>query len=130
MLRYTIRCFLPFPNFHSAATILYHATAIYWNVTIVAAPIAPLTAELADSYLLHANIDTAILPPSVLKDIAQDQSILEHLGRIKYLGYAGSPLPFEVGEVISKYTFTVNVIGITEVGLNFQLTLLSPSNRS
>lgn len=82
-----LRLFIPFPFCHAAAIITSLAVGVYYDMTIIVAPNAPLTAELADLYHVHADVDVSVLPSSVLGDIVANPGLYQNLGKLKYIGY-------------------------------------------
>ena len=66
------RAFVPFPNFHAAGMIMNLGVAVFFQVKNVYAPETPLSAELADLYHKHANIQATLLPASIIKDLVGD----------------------------------------------------------
>ena len=101
--------------FHTASVLSHQAVAVFLNVTMVLPPNMPLTADLANSYFLHANVQAAFLPPSVLKDISQDAEMVQNVGRLQHLVFGGSPIAPEVGRILAPRTHLINIIGSTEV---------------
>ena len=110
------RFFMPFPNFHCASLLYNLVHTIYYDMTMVAAPVnVPMSASLIRSYFVEAGIETSILSPAMLKDVVADKAALESLGRLKSLGYGGAPMSSELGDQIATKTHLVNLIGPTEV---------------
>ena len=61
------------------------------------------------------NVDYAALPPSIIVDLAKDNSSLETLSKLEGLAYAGGPLPKATGDLISRSTVLHSSYGATEM---------------
>ena len=109
------RTLLLFPMFHASAISTLFLSI--WNTvpTILPPPI-PLTAELANDMIVNCNIEAAIMPPSILSEIAGNQRYLENLWRCTCVMYGGGPLPTEAGNRVASGTTLVTVFGSSETG--------------
>jgi acyl-coenzyme A synthetase/AMP-(fatty) acid ligase len=102
---------------------MFHASAIstlflsIWNtVPTVLPPPIPLTAELANDIIVNCNIKAAIMPPSILSEIAGNQTYLANLWRCTSVMYGGGPLPTKAGNQIASGTTLITVFGASETG--------------
>jgi acyl-CoA synthetase (AMP-forming)/AMP-acid ligase II len=110
------RAFVPFPNFHGASITTNTLAAVYLELTTIHAhPDTPCTAELADLYHTHANVEASFLPVSILKDISKDKSMIAHLESLQAVFYGGSPLSPDIGDILSQHVHLISLLGITEV---------------
>ena len=110
-----LRAFIPFPNFHAAAIIMNLGVSVFFDVTIVFAPEKPLSAELADMYHNHANVQATFLPASILRELMTEEESVRALERLQFVHYGGSALPLEVGEKLRHRVHLTAHFGITEV---------------
>jgi hypothetical protein len=60
-------------------------------------PPIPLTPELANDMIVNCNIEAAIMPQSILSEIAGNQTYLANLWKCTSVMYEGGPLPTEAG---------------------------------
>lgn len=109
------KIFIGFPLFHMASFTLLLGLAVYYGVVVVLPPSNELmTAHLIDSVHVNAQVDGSVLPPSILVDLYHEKPLLSRLGRLKYVFFAGGPLPQDVGDGISKITHLSTAFGSTE----------------
>jgi thioester reductase-like protein len=109
------RTLLLFPMFHASAISTLFLSI--WNtVPTVLPPPIPLTAELANDMIVNCNIEAAIMPPSILSEIAGNQVYLENLWKCASVMYGGGPLPTEAGNRIASGTTLITVFGASETG--------------
>jgi thioester reductase-like protein len=106
---------LLFPMFHaSAISTLF---LCIWNtVPTVLPPPIPLTAELANDMIVNCHIEAAIMPPSILSEMAGNQTYLANLWDCTSVMYGGGPLPTEAGNRIASGTTLITVFGASETG--------------
>jgi thioester reductase-like protein/acyl-CoA synthetase (AMP-forming)/AMP-acid ligase II len=109
------RTMLFFPMFHASAISTLFLSI--WNaVPTVLPPAIPLTAKLANDMIVSCNIEAAILPPSILTEIAGNAEYLENLSNCTSVVYGGGPLPTDAGNRIASGTTLVTVFGASETG--------------
>ncbi|KAI4741041.1 acetyl-CoA synthetase-like protein [Aureobasidium sp. EXF-12298] len=109
------RTLLFFPMFHASAISTLFLSI--WNaIPTVLPPSIPLTAELASDMIIKCNIEAAIMPPSILTEIAGNAEYLENLWKCTSVMYGGGPLPTEAGNRIASGTTLVTVFGASETG--------------
>ena len=82
----------------------------------------------------HFDMSLAELPPSILESISQEEASLPMISKIPVVVFGGGkfdafpsnniypdnragPLAEHAGEILSKYTFLVNIMGSTEAGV-------------
>ncbi|KAL9027102.1 MAG: hypothetical protein Q9196_004324, partial [Gyalolechia fulgens] len=115
------RMLMGFPYFHMASFTLLLGLAVYYGVIVVLPPPnQPLTAHLVDAIHTYAEVDGCALPPSVLVDIYHDKVMLSRLEHLKYIFFAGGPLPPEVGNAVARITRLSTLFGSTEIGFPIQ----------
>ena len=111
------RFFLAMPLFHAAGIFLLATFPVYYGIIpVMPPPDRPMSADLANSMHLHANLDGTFVPPSVLEDIAQTPSYLKNLENI-IACFGGGPLPKIAGDVIKGRTTLISFYGSTEAML-------------
>ncbi|KAM3085599.1 hypothetical protein ACMFMG_002669 [Clarireedia jacksonii] len=122
------RIFIAFPAFHATGIFLTLFNSFYYNIDIVlASPGAPVTANLVEDMCDHANINALMLPPSTVDEIAFTPSTLEKVKNLKFIGTGGGPVTQKAGDILSKYTIFLNMIGSTEASV-FTLIYSEPEN--
>ncbi|KAL9595711.1 MAG: hypothetical protein Q9219_006277 [cf. Caloplaca sp. 3 TL-2023] len=104
-----------------ASFTLLLGLAVYFGVIVILPPTKqPLTAGLVDAIHVHAKADGCALPPSILVDIYHDKSMLSRLSHLKYIFFAGGPLPPDVGKTVASITHLSTLFGSTEIGFPIQ----------
>jgi thioester reductase-like protein/aryl carrier-like protein len=120
------RTLLLFPMFHASAISTLFLSI--WNtVPTVLPPPIPLTAELANDMIVNCNIEAAIMPPSILCEIAGDQVYLGNLWKCVSVMYGGGPLPTGAGNRIASGTTLITVFGASETGF-FPVEVMQPGD--
>lgn len=92
---------------------------VFLNSVVVVGPPGPATAANVTQILEFGNVAGAMLPPSLIEDICRDPLGLERLRRLKYVYFAGAPLPRSVAEQLSGYGKLQPAMGSTEAGAYF-----------
>lgn len=110
----SLRLFNPFPPFHMSGIMWSLPIVIFIDSTIVLPPATPLTAELANSAHEKGAIEYSGLPPSVVTELAKNESYLQNLRKLRGLTFAGGPLSKATGDLVSKYTHLNTSYGATE----------------
>jgi thioester reductase-like protein len=108
------RTLLFFPMFHASALSTLFLSI--WNLVPTVLPCGPLTAELANDMLQSCNVKVAIMPPSILAEISNNQAYLGNLSKCESVMYGGGPLPTSAGDRISSGTNLITVFGSSETG--------------
>ena len=112
------RLFVAFPVFHAASMCYILGLGIYYGVICVLPPSkTPLNAAIVDAIHTSANVQGSALPPAILVEIYKNPTYYPHIWPLKYLIYAGGPLPKDVGDQISTKTKLTILTGSTEIGL-------------
>jgi MFS family permease/aryl carrier-like protein len=110
-----MRVFNPFPPFHMAGIMWSLPIICYIDSTIVFSPVAPLTADLVNAVHECAGIEYSSLPPSVLTELAKNETYLQNLSCLRNVNFAGGPLSQAIGDLVSKYTSIGTSYGSTEM---------------
>ncbi|KAI0508961.1 hypothetical protein F5B22DRAFT_638347 [Xylaria bambusicola] len=77
------RHFVPMPLFHAAALYVFVLNVIWWKVPVVLGlGDRPLTSDLTMECLEHLEVESAVLPPSILEDMSQDAGCVEALRKL------------------------------------------------
>lgn len=78
------------PLFHAAALYVFIINVVWWQ-TPIALGLAdkPLTADLVMDCLNHLNVESAVLPPSILEDMSNDEECIKSLKKLKLIPIAG-----------------------------------------
>ena len=111
------RLFVAFPLFHAASMCYTLGLGIYCGVIcVLPPPKTPLNAAIVDAIHTNANVQGSALPPAILVEIYKNPTYYEHIWPLKYVVFAGGPLPKDVGDQVSKKTRLTILTGSTEVG--------------
>lgn len=103
------------PLFHMAGFSMGIWLPLNPNMSVVFTnPSKPLSLLSIEQALDRTQIGGAILPPSILQEVAESSSALDRISRLKHVFYGGAPLLPEAGLVISSKTHLCNQIGSTE----------------
>jgi hypothetical protein len=99
-------------------TVALQMTVFLNTVVVVGSP-GPATGANVTQILEFGNVAGAMLPPSLIEDMCCDPAGLEGLRRLKYVYFAGAPLPLSVAEQLSGYGKLQPAMGSTEAGAYF-----------
>ncbi|KAL9098557.1 MAG: hypothetical protein Q9187_009636, partial [Circinaria calcarea] len=94
---------------------------VFLNTTIVIGPgsLGPATAASVTQILEFGNAAGAIMPPSLIETLCCDPVDLKRLRDLKYIYFAGAPLPRSVAEKLSEHVKLLPAMGTTEAGACF-----------
>ncbi|KAF5714611.1 nonribosomal peptide synthetase [Fusarium mundagurra] len=120
------KIFLGLPMYHAGGTYL-PLTFIYLGVSAVMPfPNQPLNVDTALKYLVHSGADGAMLPPSVIDEVAATEEGKEALVKLKLLITGGGSLSTEAGNMLADRGVVLrNIISSTEL---FPLAPYSPQD--
>lgn len=108
------RLFVGLPLFH-AACLAKMAYSAFTGATLVLPPTVPLTADVVNAVFTHANVDCAIVAPSLIIDIYKNPEYLANtIQRVKSLAYVGGTVSRTIGDDISSKIELVTMFGATE----------------
>lgn len=110
------RVLTSFPWVHAGGVLLL-SCAIYNSFTAVIANEWPLSGADADYLHLNGNIQAAWYSPSVLQDVARDNTFLENIAKLENISYAGGILPEHLGDAINARTRLFGTFASTETGI-------------
>ncbi|CAD6591622.1 MAG: hypothetical protein ASARMPREDX12_005279 [Alectoria sarmentosa] len=105
------------PAFHSAGLFLRLAMPVYYGMTAVEGPLAPLTADVAHEMHTYGNINISILRPAVWEEIADSPDYLDQLSNLDYAMNGACAMPKDLGDKIATKTSVMTFIGSTEAML-------------
>ncbi|KAI9685329.1 MAG: putative NRPS-like protein biosynthetic cluster [Bogoriella megaspora] len=120
------RVFISMPPFHAAGLFMGLVPALYWGTTIVYGPSAPINVEIIDAIHECGSVDGTLLPSSLLVEIVNSPPSFDKLARLRFVGFAGSPLPQSTGDTLCQRIMTFSMYGSTEVG-SFPMHNTEPS---
>lgn len=84
------RQFVPMPLFHGAGMYAFLMNVIWWKRPIVLGLAGrPLTADLVIECLSHLDVESALLPPSILEDMSYDDRGVDSLRELKLVLIGG-----------------------------------------
>ncbi|KAF5541105.1 nonribosomal peptide synthetase [Fusarium mexicanum] len=120
------KIFMGMPMYHAAGTYL-PLSFIYTGLSAVMPfPNQPLNVDTAMEYLNHSGADGAMLPPSVIDELAATEEGTEALAKLKLVITGGGSLSTEAGNRLAERGVVLrNVISSTEL---FPLAPYSPQD--
>jgi acyl-CoA synthetase (AMP-forming)/AMP-acid ligase II len=85
------RILVSFPLFHAAGTmIVLVSMSIFFGISCALIPSdRPIEAGLVRDCLAHAEVDAAMLPPSILEDLALDEDGIAKLRKLNLVIFGG-----------------------------------------
>ncbi len=87
---------------------------LLWVVAVMAPGDEPVSVETATQLHRYGNVEGVFYPPSLLEEFCRSPVSVKSLERLKFIFYGGSILGKSAGDVLSKTTKLVNIIGTTE----------------
>ncbi|KAL7917709.1 hypothetical protein ACQKWADRAFT_325439 [Trichoderma austrokoningii] len=111
------RIFAPMPAFHMAGVGIMSFFGIYFGTKIIlGVPNRPLSADMVAECLKITDCDAAILPPSILEDMSDNDEHIRLLADLELIGFGGGNLSPSVGDkLVSRGVTLGNAIASTEV---------------
>ena len=82
----------------------------------VRGPLGPPSPETIIEMLQFGDIEGAVMTPSLIDVVCLTQEGLNALRKLRYIHYAGAPLPGKAGKQLASYVTLVPSIGSTEAG--------------
>jgi len=84
------KVFLPMPLFHVAGCGFLIISTVYYGAQIcLGIPDRPISAELVAECLTPADVDGAVLPPSILEELSLSDQGIEQLSKLSYVIFVG-----------------------------------------
>lgn len=108
--------FLPMPFFHGAAIFQSLLNLWFQKPTTVYPPDVPVSLAGIMQALRCLEIPAAILAPALLEEASQSEEMLQILGKLTVVIYAGGSINERAASSISKHVNLQNYIGTTEAG--------------
>ena len=109
--------FLALPPFHSGGLSMGVVFQVYYNYACIWPPPGPMTADVANSVIMHGKPQFAMLAPSVIEDIVKTPNYLENLEHLDLLIFGGGPLTKETGDIVARKCAILGAIGSTETSI-------------
>lgn len=82
------------PLFHAAGLYTSIMAIVYWDISVAFGPASrPVSADLVAESLAKLEVQGAVLPPSVLEDMSQDETGIRVLSRLNFVAFGGSTYP-------------------------------------
>ena len=108
------RLFIGLPLFH-AACLAKMAYSAYSGATLVLPPTTPMTADVVNTVFTYANVDCAIVAPSLIIDLYKNSEYFANtVQRLKSLAYVGGTVSKAIGDDVSSQIELVTMFGATE----------------
>ena len=92
---------------------------VFLNTVVVIVPPSTTTTVNTDQILEFGNIAGVILPPSLLTGLCRNPVSLDRLRKLKYVYFAGGPLPHATAELLLGHVKLQPAMGSTEAGAYF-----------
>ncbi|KAI1750591.1 nonribosomal peptide synthetase [Xylaria castorea] len=110
------RHFLPMPLFHAAALYTFVFLSIYFATpTCFAIPDVALSADFVVECLMNMDVESAILPPSLLEDVSQSDEGMAVLKKLNMVAFGGGNLARETGDRLVRNGIVLsNIVSSTE----------------
>ena len=92
---------------------------VFLPTVVVMGPTAvlPPTADTVAPIIRHGAVQSSLMPPSLIEDLCADPNSIELIRKqVKYIDFAGAPLPKRVGDLLAPYLRLMPGIGSTEAG--------------
>ena len=90
---------------------------VFLSTVMVMGPtsILPPTANTIAQIIRYGAVESPLMPPSLIEDLCTDPGSLELIRKqVKYIDFAGTPLPQRVGNVLAPYLRLMPGIGSKE----------------
>jgi acyl-CoA synthetase (AMP-forming)/AMP-acid ligase II len=84
------KIFLSLPMFHIAGCGFLVLITVFYGAQIhLGIPDQPISAELTAECLITADVDAAMLPPSIVEELSLSDQSVEQLSKLSYVAFAG-----------------------------------------
>ncbi|CBF83739.1 hypothetical protein AN2924.2 [Aspergillus nidulans FGSC A4] len=105
------------PLFHTAGFVVSFFLVFSGCVTVIGPPDQPSSPQMFKQILHSTHTQGALLPPLVIDQIAEEPAMVEEAAKLKFLTYGGGSVSRAAGDLLSKRTNLINVLGSSECGL-------------
>lgn len=107
-----------FPTFHGTGAVFnIFASTFLGAVPCTLAAGVPVNQDNLLLALDETDCAAAVLPPSILEDLANRPDAMAGLKKLKYIFFGGGPLSYKAGDKLQSLTTMVQLFGGTEIGL-------------
>ncbi|KAF7133838.1 hypothetical protein CNMCM5793_005250 [Aspergillus hiratsukae] len=106
--------FLGFPLFHTAGLLQCCFLLLSCCTLMLPNPNKPVSRHMVREIFKTSEADAALLPPSVLDDVAQDEQLIQDLSRCRYIMFGS--IKARTGDALSQRVRLINSIGSAECG--------------
>ncbi|KAJ5612047.1 hypothetical protein N7510_005241 [Penicillium lagena] len=107
------------PLCHALGLYLYISLSIFWGTPLLL-PVADqaVTSDAICSFIQHSGADAAVVPPSILADMSQEEADIELLKKLSFVSCGGGNLEPMAGDRLVEAGVTLaNLISTTEYGM-------------
>ncbi|KAI7222280.1 acetyl-CoA synthetase-like protein [Hortaea werneckii] len=102
------------PPFHSAG-FNFFSFSVFQSTQLVMGPAdQPPSIDTVEQILNIGCASAAVIPPSLLAEVAADENLLSRLSEWSSVAFGGGPLPRDAGDAIWKHTKVLQCLGSTE----------------
>ncbi|MCJ1382583.1 hypothetical protein MMC17_005696 [Xylographa soralifera] len=115
---FNMRILNSMPAFHAGGAIMIMCLSVFCGLVSVLPPShKPLDATTVAQILRVENVQTCVLLPSILEDIAKDSLLIKEFEKFPYVFNSGGPLSKTICSAFKDTTQIINLIGTTETGV-------------
>ncbi|KXG45463.1 Male sterility, NAD-binding [Penicillium griseofulvum] len=108
--------YIAFPLFHVAGFALSCYLLISGSVLLFGYPRQPPNISILRDALRVKSLEAALIPPSIIDDIARDSEVLEDISQLRYILSGGGPVAQKSGDIVVTKTRLFVGLGSTECG--------------
>ncbi|KAJ5900060.1 NRPS-like enzyme [Penicillium taxi] len=115
------------PPFHAAGIAILLFISIPADMTVITTTSGglPTAADLV-KVLKATHVDNALLPPSLITELAYSSDLLDYASKhLDFIAYGGGDLPQTIGDIVATKVKLVNRLGATEIGMLSSIQSLS-----
>lgn len=77
------------PLFHAAGFYLFINMVLHYDRSVAFGVDRPISSDLMMQSLENLNVDSTVLPPSILEDMSHDEAAIKTLKKLKTVGFGG-----------------------------------------
>ncbi|THY30397.1 acetyl-CoA synthetase-like protein [Aureobasidium pullulans] len=117
------------PPFHVTAGINFLGFSVYHGTRLILGPSEKIPSlGILQQMLDRGFAQAGVVAPSILEEAATSPEILQRLSSWGSVSFGGGPLSRQAGDILSKHTRVLNLLGSTETNNLPELTPASPED--
>ncbi|KAI6809631.1 acetyl-CoA synthetase-like protein [Hortaea werneckii] len=102
------------PPFHSAGFNFFSFSVFQFTHLVMGPADQPPSLDTVEQILNIGCASAAVIPPSLLAEVAADEKLLPRLSKWSSVAFGGGPLPRDAGDAIWNHTKVLQCLGSTE----------------